>query len=434
MSYYNQKYLKYKTKYLEEKYYKNNFLDLKGGKTIRGNDIISDTDRLESNANFIIIDNVYRKLESLKIYGIRDTEKKSTLSILIDSLYYPFKYKDTDTYEEKEKQLLENAYCNIFNTGKIDIDNATTHILNALTSIANLKNQKLIDVLIKILPHFFKAGKYKHKTNGKDDASSNNSSKPWVVVVMGLNGIRKTSLMNMNKGNTIATLLNKHLPTISIEDMPTGENSFFRQLDFMIPSISSKFFEEFKKFKGKLDLFFYKIAKHILFTSMIGTLAKVWLQVVSIILGGLKYNMLIEATGQNFDQVDSIDKLSVFTDYNKLIIRCDVPTDKVSLDLVGQSISVRFENEFEELKKSDPNLAYTTIIGGSTTEKEESIEFSDGSTQETISYISVNEKSRNTWEEKKNMEKYTHWKKAEIIIFPYKNKDWDFSIVSKEIL
>ena len=75
-------------------------------------------------------------------------------------------------------------------------------------------------------------------------AASNNSSKPWVVLVSGLNGIRKTTSVYQPWFKKVLSQALGDTFQGKLDELPDGSNSFFRQLDYMIATIAS---EEFAK-------------------------------------------------------------------------------------------------------------------------------------------------------------------------------------------
>ena len=83
-----------------------------------------------------------------------------------------------------------------------------------------------------------------------DNNASSSNNKPWAVLVTGVNGIRKTTSMYQP---WFGQLLSEALVVppegiastkIPLSNLPTGSNSFFRQLDHMIATICN---EEFCK-------------------------------------------------------------------------------------------------------------------------------------------------------------------------------------------
>ena len=78
-------------------------------------------------------------------------------------------------------------------------------------------------------------------------------SKPWVVLVSGLNGIRKTTSVYQPWFNeaVLASIKNTKKPKgqdnndhHNLENIPCGSNSFFRQLDYMMATIANEDFKQ----------------------------------------------------------------------------------------------------------------------------------------------------------------------------------------------
>lgn len=89
--------------------------------------------------------------------------------------------------------------------------------------------------------------------------------KPWAVLVTGLNGIRKTTSINAPWFRTILyEALSAQLvhTDITIDDLPIGSNSFFRQLDFIVATVANS---EFKRLYGLQDVHSYATLKNAIF-------------------------------------------------------------------------------------------------------------------------------------------------------------------------
>jgi hypothetical protein len=418
MSYYDSKYLKYKTKYLE----------MKGGAL-----------SLSENNDINIIKALIMDLD--KLNSINKSEKDYILSLLTDSLDYT---SFNETMQNYIKKAMNNAYETLlYMNGFLHYKNIPTRITlfehqliriatyvhsythtythgKSLKSIDNDTNKILLSFLKLLLPRFFKDGNI-------DICKTNNS--PWIVVVMGLNAIRKTTAM---KQLDLPILINSVLPHINTKYIPTANNSFFRQLDYLVPSIASGLFLKLRNIE---DIKYYKIGKQLLF-SKLATLNGLWLNVVSNIIGKLDYNMLIEATGTNFGQVDLINDNPNFNNYNKLIIRFNV--DQTQLKIVGESITTRFDEEFKKIKTSNIDVSQA-IIGGTTTETEYYCEYNDTQDSDnkkiikTIPYNVINRESNETWNNVVYNEKfkvmhlspeYFNWDKAILLITPNPKGQW----------
>ena len=79
-----------------------------------------------------------------------------------------------------------------------------------------------------------------------DVGKSKPQSKPWAVLVAGLGGIRKTTSVNSSWFQKLLfdAMKGQLDPSTSEGDMPCGDNSFFRQLDFIVATVANA---EFKK-------------------------------------------------------------------------------------------------------------------------------------------------------------------------------------------
>jgi hypothetical protein len=92
--------------------------------------------------------------------------------------------------------------------------------------------------------HWEKAAAFAHAKF--DVGKSKRQSKPWAVLVAGLGGIRKTTSVNSSWFQKLLfdAMKSQLDPSITEDDMPCGDNSFFRQLDFIVATVANT---EFKK-------------------------------------------------------------------------------------------------------------------------------------------------------------------------------------------
>ena len=96
-------------------------------------------------------------------------------------------------------------------------------------------------------------------TEGNWDAAAQHAKsikkgKPWAVLVTGVNGIRKTTSVYQPWFKQLLSQAlvypisgpasNHHNVVIDVDELPTGENSFFRQLDHMIITLINHNFEK----------------------------------------------------------------------------------------------------------------------------------------------------------------------------------------------
>jgi hypothetical protein len=75
---------------------------------------------------------------------------------------------------------------------------------------------------------------------------ANNDFRPWVVLVTGVNGIRKTTTVYQNWYSTLLSealiVPNRDKDIRDLDALPVGSNSFFRQLDHMIAVLANEQF------------------------------------------------------------------------------------------------------------------------------------------------------------------------------------------------
>jgi len=113
----------------------------------------------------------------------------------------------------------------------------TTHKLWDQTETDSKRFSSLFDdaAFRTVFRRVFEEGNYakalKHKAS---------NDRPYVVLITGVNGIRKTTTIHQPKfGQVLAEALN-----VPKDSLPTGKNSFFRQLDHIIASLTNVQFEK----------------------------------------------------------------------------------------------------------------------------------------------------------------------------------------------
>ena len=104
-------------------------------------------------------------------------------------------------------------------------------------------HQELLDQMFQ---HVLQGGNWE----GASQHALKSSGKPWVVLITGVNGIRKTtSLYQSWFPKVLRTALIHHcgseqVATLEQErELPNGSNSFFRQLDYMVATVSNEEFQ-----------------------------------------------------------------------------------------------------------------------------------------------------------------------------------------------
>ena len=92
----------------------------------------------------------------------------------------------------------------------------------------------------------------KNSINPTTTDSTTVNDKPWIVLVTGLNGIRKTTSLYQPwfqelLHSCIKPPTNCNGDNIELQKLPTGRNSFYRQLDYMIATLAVEEFEKLYK-------------------------------------------------------------------------------------------------------------------------------------------------------------------------------------------
>ena len=166
-----------------------------------------------------------------------------------------------------------------------------------------------------------------------DGAANAFNEQPWIVLVTGLNGIRKTtSCYQRWFPSLLAKALTGQMP--SDQQLPTGQNSFFRQLDYMIATLA---LEHFKTLYTLDDVQVYSdlkagiFARYRTIAEMLGVLLVREAQSRSM-------NIMVETSGRDVGMYQYIDHL--FPDgkeqrYRKLVLNftiSDIRYAEVSVD------------------------------------------------------------------------------------------------------
>eukprot|EP00930_Biecheleria_cincta_P005600 TRINITY_DN106527_c0_g1_i1.p1 TRINITY_DN106527_c0_g1~~TRINITY_DN106527_c0_g1_i1.p1 ORF type:complete len:423 (-),score=66.31 TRINITY_DN106527_c0_g1_i1:19-1287(-) len=165
--------------------------------------------------------------------------------------------------------------------------------------------------------------------------------KPWIVLSTGVNGIRKSTMMYQD---WCPEVLLEALPpeqrnSVDASWLPTGRNSFFRQLDFLIVSVANS---ELSKLYATKNLEDYVRTKESIFSTY-RTLAELWgiLLVQEAKQKGL--NIIIETTGKDDVMFKFVDLLFDDNSYRKLCLHTSV--NEVSI--ASTSVDARMIKERE---------------------------------------------------------------------------------------
>ncbi|GMH95768.1 hypothetical protein TrVE_jg12744 [Triparma verrucosa] len=171
--------------------------------------------------------------------------------------------------------------------------------------------------------------------------------KPWIVLVTGLNGIRKsTSLYQPWWQDCLSASLGSTYSGAK-ESLPSGSNSFFRQLDYMICTLASL---DFKHMYDINDVGVYSERKASLFkryrmlSEMLGVL---------LLKDGKEngINLMLETSGRDVAMYEYIDYLFNDSKYNKLCLNFKINDIKYA----ESSVDRRMEEEMRKGKEACGN-------------------------------------------------------------------------------
>ena len=186
------------------------------------------------------------------------------------------------------------------------------------------------------------------------------SSKPWAVLVTGVNGIRKTTSMYQPWiKEALATALGDAFCG-AVQELPDGNDSFFRQLDYMIATVA---LEEFKPLYETDDVESYAKRKDSIF-SRYRTYAEM--------LGALlikearqrQLNVMVETSGRDIAMFRYIDHFFPDDRYNKLVVHFTIN----DIGFAERSVDTRMLGEMAHgraaLASGDPREIIRANAGG----------------------------------------------------------------------
>jgi hypothetical protein len=159
--------------------------------------------------------------------------------------------------------------------------------------------------------------------NSLDYAKNTNSNKPYIVLVTGLNGIRKTTSMYQHWFKNVLKEALGNDDNIDINLLPIGENSFFRQLDYIIATIANDDFRHLYSQTSKLTVLQYSNLKNDIFTKY-RTVAEVFGMLLLRCSKDNNMNALVETSGRDIAMFDYIDFLYNDNSFNKLALHFSI--------------------------------------------------------------------------------------------------------------
>ena len=139
-------------------------------------------------------------------------------------------------------------------------------------------------------------------------------ARPWVVLVCGVNAIRKTTSVHMPWFKQALKQALGNAFDGSEASLPDGSNSFFRQLDFVMASVANEKFRNLYAVEGRQG---YTTAKAAIFSRF-----RMLSEMLGVVLvrhaaaGGL--NVMVETSGRDIAMFNYIDRFFDDTQYVRL--------------------------------------------------------------------------------------------------------------------
>ena len=272
--------------------------------------------------------------------------------------------------------------------------------------------------------------------HGAFEAASKND-KPWAVLVTGVNGIRKTTSIYQPWFKDLlgeALIPPKGTDKTYQEEkdkliLPTGQNSFFRQLDHMITIIANKEFENLytmtQKLSGESDedkkeespssdvINSYASLKDAIFTRY-RTLA----EMLGILLlrqaSERNMNVMLETSGRDVAMFEYVNKFFSAEKYNKLVLHFTIN----DIGFAEESVDLRMTDEIKE---------GLDAIGDTSRDRARKVVYANkGGPYGSEVLKGVQSASDQVWLEKVLIDGGVadSWYKAEIVIEGSKTEDW----------
>lgn len=183
----------------------------------------------------------------------------------------------------------------------------------AAETLVTLLSKPQLDPFKSIFRRVLKDGNWAHSVDYTRSVSSQEPlHKPWITLITGVNGIRKTtSTQQAWFSKAISQSINaKH------DYYPSGQNSFFRQLDYIVATIAN---EEFKSLYKLTAMEEYTERKDAIFARY-RTLA----EIVGVLLIKAareeKVNVMVETSGRDIAMFEYVDYFFPDDEYRKLVV------------------------------------------------------------------------------------------------------------------
>ena len=285
--------------------------------------------------------------------------------------------KDATPFSKDEIDEIVKSFENVMpaNSG-ISLDalkelvGAVAHLSHKDWSKTEQSATTLNDILLKgdlsgeLSPEFkqiFKRVIEEGNWNGASNFAETRSSKPWAILVTGVNGIRKTTSVyqpwfQQLLSEALVHPTNQDVDTVDIplDTLPTGENSFFRQLDHMIITLIN---HNFQKLYAMTDLSHdfdsgeppsSMIQQYSNYKAAIFSRYRTLSEILGVLLvkqaRASSLNIMVETSGRDVAMFHYVDSFFPSEEYNKLALHFTIN----DLSHAETSVDKRMVREMKE--------------------------------------------------------------------------------------
>lgn len=199
--------------------------------------------------------------------------------------------------------------------------------------------------------------------NDNDNGNGKGNGKPWAILVTGVNGIRKTTSVYQPWFQQLLDEALVHPKNVSADSeidrdsLPTGENSFFRQLDHMIITLINHNFQKMYAMTNLSHDFDENpdqdppssiIQQYSNYKAAIFTRYRTLSEILGVLLvrqaKASRMNIMIETSGRDVAMFHYVDSFFPSEDYNKLALHFTIN----DLSHAETSVDKRMVREMKE--------------------------------------------------------------------------------------
>jgi hypothetical protein len=232
-------------------------------------------------------------------------------------------------------------------------------------------------------------------------ADQMHDTKPWVVLIAGCNGIRKSSSVYQTwfREAVSAAINGSSSPTrkFAVEELPDGRNSFFRQLDFIVSTVSNDHLKRLYEIEDMGEYAAFKDSIYVRYRTVS--------EILGVVLAkeAMKRNMniMVETSGRNIAMFEYVDHFFDSDKYNKLVVHFTIN----DVSFAEWSVEKRMRGEMKAGKAALSSGSATALVDANS-----------GGPYGPEVLRAVQAESDQIWEKISTDSKWAHWRKAGISI------------------